>query len=322
MNKNVSIIIPAYNSSKYIEEAVDSCIIQLKNNDEIVIVDDGSIDETVAVLKKYSNFDNVKYIYQKNGGPASARNTGMKCATGAYISFLDSDDTLLDGSIDARRTFLDSHSEVSFVFSDHYLKRTVEDFTRKHSDVLLLEKLKKFIVSGNKNDIIVSTNGIAHVYLSNPCFHFNTVMMRRDCLERCGYFNEDLLCAEDTEMMLRLLMSTKFFGYLDFPTSNYNYFRNGISTNPERAILQHINFFLHIYNMHGLNKKYIHERIASKYVDLSRHYLIEKDLKKSISVLLSSFKYRKLNFEAYKMLVKAFLSLVEKPGNFKRSKPL
>lgn len=320
MNKNVSIIIPAYNSSKYIEESVESCIVQIKKNDEIIIIDDGSVDDTSDILKKYSNFDNVKYIYKKNGGPASARNTGMKCANGAYISFLDSDDTLLDGSIDARRVFLDSHPEVSFVFSDHYLKRTVGKFTRKHSEVLLLEKLREFIVSGIKNDIILSTNGMAQVYLSNPCFHFNTVMMRRDCLERCGYFNEDLLCAEDTEMMLRLLMGSKFVGYLDLPTSNYNYFRNGISTNPKRAISQHINFFLHISDMYGLNKKYINERIASKYIDLSRHYLGETDIEKSISALMSSFEYNKLNVEAYKLLVKSFLCLVVKFVNFKEKK--
>jgi len=309
MINNVSVIIPAYNSSKYIEESVDSCIVQLHKNDEIIIVDDGSVDETVDVLKKYSNLDNFKYIYQKNGGPASARNAGLKCANGTYISFLDSDDTFLEGSIDVRRTFLDTHPEVSFVFSDHYLKRSVDGFSRKHSEVLLLDKLKDFIVSSDKNDILLSTNGMAQVYLSNPCFHFNTVMMRRDCLERCGYFNEDLLCAEDTEMMLRLLMSSKFVGYLDLPTSNYNFFRNGISTNPERAISNHIKFFLHIYDMDGLDRKYVNKRIASKYIELSRHYLNEKKLKKSMSVLIDSFEYSKSDLEAYKIFVKAFISL-------------
>lgn len=310
MNNNVSVIIPAYNSSQYIEESIDSCIIQINNDDEIVVVDDGSTDGTADVLKKYSSFDNIKYIYQENRGPAAARNTGMKCAKGAYISFLDSDDTFLEGSIDARRTYLDSHSEVSFVFSDHYLKRTVEGLSRKHTEVELLEKLERFIVSRNRNEVILSTNGLTQVYLSNPCFHFNTVMMRRDCLNRCGYFNEELLCAEDTEMMLRLLVNSTFVGYLDIPTSNYNYFRNGISTNPERAISNHIKFFLHISDMYGLNKKYINNRIASKYVELSNHYLRNADLKKTLSHILDSFNYSKSNLDAYKILIKVFMYLV------------
>lgn len=320
MNNNVSVIIPAYNSSKYIEESVDSCIDQLGSSDELIIVDDGSIDETADVLKKYSNRGNVKYIYQKNGGPASARNTGMKWANCKYISFLDSDDSFLDGSIAVRRAFLDAHPKVSFVFSDHYLKRSVEGLSRKHHEVLLLGKLKKFIIFSENNDFILSTNGMAQVYLSNPCFHFNTVMMRRDCLERCGYFNEDLLCAEDTEMMLRLLMSSKFVGYLDLPTSNYNYFRNGISTNPERAISNHIKFFSHIYEMDGLDKKYVNKRIASKYIELSRHYLNEKKFNKTIGALADSFEYNKFNFEAYKLFIKLFLGIIQNFANYKNSK--
>lgn len=91
----VSIIIPVYNVEKYLAGCLESVINQTLKEIEIVCVDDGSPDNSIDILLEYaSKYSNIKIIQQKNGGLSSARNTGIKCATGEYLHFLDSDDTV------------------------------------------------------------------------------------------------------------------------------------------------------------------------------------------------------------------------------------
>ncbi len=87
---NVSVIIPAYNCDRYIREAIASVFAQTDTNYELIIVDDGSTDDTAQVIKSYG--DRVNYIYQTNQGVAQARNRGLAAAQGKYIAFLDQDD--------------------------------------------------------------------------------------------------------------------------------------------------------------------------------------------------------------------------------------
>ncbi len=89
----VSIITPCYNGSKYIIETIESVLNQTYKNWEMIIVDDGSKDESSQIIKKYVNQDQrIKYIYQNNAGSAAARNNGIRNATGRYIVLLDADD--------------------------------------------------------------------------------------------------------------------------------------------------------------------------------------------------------------------------------------
>lgn len=95
MKNMVSIIIPAYNVENYIFRCIESCINQTYNNIEIIIIDDGSSDNTQSIIKKYIQKDNrIKYLFQENRGVSTARNKGLDVANGDYIIFLDSDDWL------------------------------------------------------------------------------------------------------------------------------------------------------------------------------------------------------------------------------------
>lgn len=91
---DISVIVPAYNMSAYIEKCLDSLLNQTKKEIEIIAVDDGSTDSTLSILNKYSQLhpDVIKVISQENGGLSAARNTGIGAATGRYIAFVDSDD--------------------------------------------------------------------------------------------------------------------------------------------------------------------------------------------------------------------------------------
>jgi len=97
MNAKVTIIVPAFNSVETIERTIDSILEQDYPNKEIIVVDDGSTDSTLAQLETYG--DKIRLLQQKNMGPSAARNRGMKFTTGRYVAFLDSDDYWLPGFI-------------------------------------------------------------------------------------------------------------------------------------------------------------------------------------------------------------------------------
>ena len=93
MKELVSIIVPIYNVEKYLEKCIKSLINQTYRNLEIILINDGSTDESCKICKRYKNQDNrILFINKKNGGSASAKNIGLKIAKGDYIAFVDSDD--------------------------------------------------------------------------------------------------------------------------------------------------------------------------------------------------------------------------------------
>lgn len=115
----LSIIIPVYNSEKYIKRCIDSILSPTKFNYEIIIVDDGSTDATSELLASYSSLPNVKIFSQINAGVSSARNLGLKHAQGDYIMFVDSDDFLAKGWSDIVRSALVKYRNADLiVFSD------------------------------------------------------------------------------------------------------------------------------------------------------------------------------------------------------------
>ncbi|MHC5729153.1 MAG: glycosyltransferase family 2 protein, partial [Nostoc sp.] len=89
---NFSIIIPVYNASAYIEQSLASVFAQSYGDFEVIVVDDGSTDDTVDRVHKFCHHQSLRYVYQTNAGPAAARNTGLQLAKGELIAFLDADD--------------------------------------------------------------------------------------------------------------------------------------------------------------------------------------------------------------------------------------
>lgn len=101
MSLKVSIIVPIYNISKYLEKCIESVISQTYKNIEILLVNDGSTDNCLEICKKYKKLDKrIKIINKKNGGLSDARNAGLKCASGEYIFFLDGDDFISKDTIE------------------------------------------------------------------------------------------------------------------------------------------------------------------------------------------------------------------------------
>lgn len=120
--KTVSIIIPVFNSEKYLADCIQSVISQQYTNIEIILVDDGSTDSSFEICERYRDTDSRIKLYRKeNGGQGSARNLGLQKASGEYILFVDSDDTLASDTISANIRFLTENTAVDFVQFPTYM---------------------------------------------------------------------------------------------------------------------------------------------------------------------------------------------------------
>ncbi len=192
----ISIIIPIYNIEDYIVECVSSIIAQTYKNIEIILINDGSIDKSEKICKELKEKDNrIKYIYKNNGGLSSARNEGIRNATGEYLMFVDGDDFLKD---------LES------------IQTLVNNLRNKKSDIVIY-KMIEFYQESNK--YIMSKNSISKKEEYNDVLEYLKTSIKKSTLSisACDkivkrdilisnniYFNEDQKCMEDIDWSLML----------------------------------------------------------------------------------------------------------------------
>lgn len=190
----VSVIIPTYNRAELIIETIQSVLDQTFDDFEIIVVDDGSTDNTKQVVDGFKD-SRIKYIYQENRGVANARNNGIKASSGEYIAFLDSDDMWLPENLELKVKMLDSHPDVALVSSDCYLidddtGATVHRFWDKRPYDHLLEQ-----VGGPRQPLALAT-------LLTPTA---ALIRRRVFVEEVGVFDESLRYSSDWDIWLRIL---------------------------------------------------------------------------------------------------------------------
>jgi glycosyltransferase involved in cell wall biosynthesis len=142
-----SVIIPTYNYARYLPRALESVLNQPGDDYEVVVVDDGSTDETVELVRRYAIRANgtLSYAYQENRGPSAARNYGVKQCVGRYLLFLDADDALLPDALDRFRSIIDKDGAVDFAFGG-YLWVTPDGRTKRcPAQTLSLENDRNFV---------------------------------------------------------------------------------------------------------------------------------------------------------------------------------
>ena len=187
----VSVLIPAYNSREYIQECIYSVVNQSYANIEIVVVDDGSTDDTVGICRSLDY--QITLIEQQNTGRGGARDRALKNANGEYIAFLDHDDLLINSSIEERVNFLESNKDIGWVFTD------AMEFDEAGDLKLFLDQFPWLDL---KEDNFSQ--------LLKGCFPLtSTVMIQSHLLRRVGGFNRALNYGEDLELFLRLLLISK-----------------------------------------------------------------------------------------------------------------
>jgi len=179
----VSIVIPCYNQAGFLGKAIESVLAQTYGQIEIVVIDDGSTDSTVAVAKRY---ERVRCISQPNRGQGAARNEGLKHATGQYIVFLDSDDRLLPPALEIGVRYLASRPDCAFVAG-----RCVyigPDGARRHTTYRPL----------------VRRNHYLNLLIGNYIWMPGTVLFRTTVVRRVGGFKTTVSGAEDYDLYLRI----------------------------------------------------------------------------------------------------------------------
>jgi teichuronic acid biosynthesis glycosyltransferase TuaG len=134
INKRVSVLMPAYNASKYISQAIDSVRAQTYHDWELIVVDDVSSDCTCQIVQGYVDKDHrVSLIRLKeNRGPAAARNVGLRSSAGRYIAFLDADDMWINNKLEVQISLL-MKSDASFTFSSYYILTDGNVWGRKYT---------------------------------------------------------------------------------------------------------------------------------------------------------------------------------------------
>jgi len=189
----VSVIIATYNRAYFVSCAIDSVLSQTFKDFELIMVDDGSIDNTSEVLKKYSS--SIYYIYQENKGRAEARNTGIKVARGNYIAFLDDDDIWLPEKLEKQVIFLDSHPDIGLV-------HTVTDVIDEGGRLLQKETRERFRFYKKAMKI-----GYTYEGMSRMCIMFlSAVMLKKECLGKVGPFDPRISAFEDWDFYLRFAL--------------------------------------------------------------------------------------------------------------------
>ena len=192
MNKNfnplVSIIIPIYNGSNYMREAIDSAIAQTYENIEIIVVNDGSTDNTEEIAKSYG--DKIQYYKKENEGVATALNLAIKKSNGEYISWLSHDDVYFFSKIEKQISFLNINNEKKVIlYSDWYIM----DANGKY--IFAVEHLEKHERKKLNNSFYPLLKGLVH-----GC----TLLIPREAFDKVAFFDTMLKTTQDYDLWFKL----------------------------------------------------------------------------------------------------------------------
>lgn len=226
----VSIIVPVYNSEKHLAACIESAIGQTWGNREIIIVDDGSTDNSYNIAKKYADQPGVKLISQVNKGASAARNAGLKEAKGDYIQFLDADDLISPDKIEAQINSLNGSlthlaicKTVHFNDGESHLdgSKSNEWFYCEHNDpVDFLTKL----YAGD--DALPGYGGMVAIH---------SWLTPKSLIEKAGLWNEQLSVDDDGEFFCRIALASEGIKFSDKGFNYYRKFNNRGSLSAQKS---------------------------------------------------------------------------------------
>jgi glycosyltransferase involved in cell wall biosynthesis len=252
----VSVIIPSYNCASTIREAIDSVRIQTYKNIEIIVIDDGSYDQTKEILKPYVSDNKILYVYQNNQGVSKARNAGLNISKGEYVKFLDGDDFLYPKQIELQIEDMAKHQ--STVCFTGYEKRYSNGSRHENTIQVKQEELLAYLIAG----------------INAP---FNCYLFKKDALIAQGGFDETLLCCEDRDLLLRLFINGEPISKIDHIGCCYQISEDSLSSDYKTMFL----------NDARANEK-MNQLLASKWNSLSEK-VMHQILLKNIQILYQSF---------------------------------
>lgn len=317
-----SVLIPIYNSEKYLERCINSVLEAKKNfNIEIILINDGSTDNSLSIIKKIQqNYDFIKIINQKNKGLSGARNAGLKIAKGKFISFVDSDDTIIPNYFEFLLPFIDKEfNMIEFGFS------RIEN----ENKISTLPLNKTYNREEILNQLTFSTKNRIHWFVWKRIY-------RNSYLKKFKIsFNERIRFGEDTDFSLKVfkhlnkyksLNKSLYYYYETDDSLTSKKFKNNLLQKYELQYKERKNFIFP-----EINKKLQWEDIANNYINHSLFSLLLnlknhpnkideiEELKKIRSSIIykECFKHYKFNWKHPK---KSFIVLLFKKKKFKTLK--
>ncbi|WP_297436436.1 glycosyltransferase family 2 protein [uncultured Clostridium sp.] len=287
----VSVVLPCYNAEKYLKETVKSVINQDYDDMEIILVNDGSTDSTLDLMKKLENkYSNIRYISQVNQGVSVARNAGMDVAKGKYISFLDADDTYEVSKISKEvHRLLESGKQVCYCGNSYIFNNKIVKHNRKKEGKL------------------------AEEYIYGSVMHLNDFMIDINFLRKNDIrYSKELECGEDSEFIMKILLLEEAV-YVPELLSNYfirgtsSFFNRAIRENDKNNYINNIKHF--IINQEELIYT---EEEKKKIITLLDTFLLPQVVARNISyckkkkcdlssyekMVLSNFKFNKNNIKS------------------------
>ena len=210
-NFTISAVIPAYNNAGFVGRAIDSVLAQSRAADEIIVVDDGSTDNTADIVRSYGQ--QVRYIHQENAGASVARNTGIEAAKCEWIAFLDADDEWLPEKLELQTGHLERNPDIVWTTANYLRCTCWNDLRSAHMPLERAERLardKEYFSS------------FFSAFLLNAWGCTDTIVVKRDVLIEAGLFRPGQLRANDFDMWWRIAYLYPKIGFIAEPLAVYH----------------------------------------------------------------------------------------------------
>lgn len=212
-----SVIIPNYNNAATLGRALDSVLAQSRAAHEIIVIDDGSIDESRSVAAAYG--DRIRYVYQKNAGVSAARNTGARLATGNWLAFLDADDTFVPHRLAWHAGWIERDRDLDFLLGDQDF-RTPDGILMHHSIDSTPFGRALLARHPGQQEIILEEADFGPL-LAEGFAEIRTLSLPRITFERLGGFPLGKKIGEDLHLVARLCAQSRRAGVLAKTLADY-----------------------------------------------------------------------------------------------------
>lgn len=264
MKPLISVIIPAYNKGDIIKETIDSALAQTYSNIEVILVDDGSTDNTAVVVKSIKD-ERLRYYYQPNSGlPAKPRNKGVELSTGEYVAFLDHDDLWMKDKLEKQMSIIEKDPKIALVSTNAYY-------------ILNENKTNTSFIQGLRSGYFNDKDFLPEIYVI-----LSTTLVRKSAFLNMGGFNEssDLKAIEDYDLWLRIYPKHACY-YLSECLIYYRKYSTSTSGSElhhmERALSHYKKYFVSYGFCETINNKrlagILHNLSCLQYLSGDREYL-------------------------------------------------
>ena len=289
----VSVIIPTYNRRDLVQRALQSVFAQTYRDFEIVVIDDGSTDDTRAVVE---GRERVRYLFQENAGPASARNLGIRKALGEMIAFLDSDDVWWPDFLETQLDVLNRYPDAALVCARSIVGKKEAKYFPLTQELIVGDLYPKLYQQS---------------FVRTPA-----TVVRKSCLDAVGYFNESYLWSEDHDLWLRIA-SKYTVAYVNRCLVRIGRQSDNISRDSTRPLDLHLKIAIEVlernYDASRISRAIFRRRISKRYLQFSQLFLKHGESAKAWFCMWRALSLAPCSVRPYRYLLKGIFRSLSMP---------